>query len=115
MDTTDTSTELSLEEVACMFLTAWNLWSSRHGGGVGIPFEQTGVCKKLIAKGLIATHVNPRTGDYAIQHKYTGTLFFTGTGELAFSSAIFAETVAKTYVSNAFGTDIQVQKIIAEY
>ncbi len=115
MDATDTPTELPLEELGFMFLTAWKLWSSRHGGGAGPSFEQTEVCKKFIARGLIATHLNPRAGDYEVQHKYTGVIFFTGKGELAFSSAIFAGAVAEAYVSNGSGGDIQVKKVVAEY
>jgi len=115
MDAID-RTELPLEEVALMFLTAWKLWSLlRHHGGTGMPFEETEVCKKFIARGLIATHLNPRAGDYEVQYKYTGVIFFTGKGELVFSSAIFAGAVAEAYVSNGSGRDIQVKKVVAEY
>lgn len=110
--------EQNLEKLVQEFLHAWISWvlgSERRTRG---SFERTPIVRSLIADEWVANHLNPLVGEYAIHHKYTGIIFFTGTGEIAFpdteNGMLFANEVAQQYAKRRSG-DIQVIKIMAEY
>ena len=76
-------TDQELEKLAVGFLDLWKEF--KNSPEVRISFQRLPKVKKFIDMGLIASHVNPREGEYAIQHTHSGVAFFTGSGELVFT------------------------------
>ncbi|MDP3769326.1 MAG: hypothetical protein Q8R40_00080 [bacterium] len=77
-------TEQELERLAIEFLQQWAYYQRLHNFA-SLPFEKSSGCKKIIDMGLLADHLNPHVGEYAIRYTYTGIAFFTGSGELTFT------------------------------
>ena len=78
-------TEQQLEDLAVEFIRQWEYYQKFHQVGENLPFEKWIWCREH--RNFISDHTNPRQGEYAIQHKYTGVAFFTGSGELVFTEA----------------------------
>lgn len=78
-------TDRELEKIAVEFLGHWRSYQESPLRGTIVPFEKQDAVKRFIDMGFIADHVNPRQGEYAIQHTYAGVAFFTGSGELVFT------------------------------
>jgi len=77
-------TDQELEQMAIEFIGDWESFQ-RELRWNPVPFETRKMCRKLIAMELIADHVNPHRGEYAIQYAHAGVAFFTGSGELVFT------------------------------
>lgn len=78
-------TDQALEGLALEFIKTWDSFEYARHGGYTPSFEKSEMGRKLIDMGFVANHINPRVGEYAIQHVYTGVAFFTGNGELVFT------------------------------
>ena len=107
-------TDQELEKLAVGFLDLWKEF--KNSPEVRISFQRLPKVKKFIDLGFIASHVNPRIGEYALQHEYTGVAFFTGSGELVFSEQglPFAEKCAEIYCQKE-NASINVMKVVAQY
>ena len=103
-----------LETLAVEFLNFWKSFQNEHEER--LPFHRRPQVKKLMDLGFIASHVNPREGEYALEHEYTGTAFFTGHGELVFTEAglPFAKKCAEAYCEQGHGR-MKIIKVIAMY
>ena len=109
-----TMTDQELEALACEFLDLWT--SFKNSPDERVSFQRLPKVKKFIEMGFIASHVNPREGEYAIRHDYTGIAFFTGTGEIAFTEQglAFAKKCAELYARRECSY-MQLDKVIAKY
>ena len=107
-------TDQELEVLAVEFLDLWR--SFKNSPDTKVNFERLAKVKKFIDLGFIASHVNPRAGEYALQHEHTGVAFFTGSGELAFTEQglSFVNKCAELYARREC-CYIQVIKVVARY
>ena len=107
-------TDQELETLAVEFLDFWKSFQNEYEGRS--PFHHRPQVKKLIDLGFIASHVNPREGEYALEHEYTGTAFFTGHGELVFTEVglSFAKRCAEILCQRE-GGGMKVIKVVAIY
>lgn len=105
-------TDEQLEKLAAEFLENWESFQQDHGRMSQMNFEAWLVCRNLKARGFIADHIDPHVGEYAIQHKYTGVAFFTGSGELAFTQMglPFVKKICDLYRERG-SCDMQVMKV----
>ena len=105
-----------LETLAVEFLDIWKSFQNSRYDNEEVPFQSLGQVKKFIDLGFIASHVNPRVGEYALHHEYVGVAFFTGSGELAFTEQglPFAKKCAEIFCQRKDGR-MQVIKIEALY
>ncbi len=107
-------TNQELESLAVEFLDIWR--SFNNSPDVKTSFQRLPRVQKFIDLGFIASRVNPREGEYALQHEYTGVAFFTGSGELVFTEQglSFAKKCAEMYCQKDRAR-MNVIKIIAQY
>ena len=107
-------TDQELTTLAVEFLDLWE--SFQNSPDERTSFERLPKVKKFIDLGLIASHVDPREGEYALQHEYTGVAFFTGSGELAFieQGLPFAKKCAEISCKKN-NTGMNVMKVVAQY
>ncbi|MDP3769746.1 MAG: hypothetical protein U1A25_03120 [Candidatus Sungbacteria bacterium] len=100
-----------LEQRAVEFLKSWESFQRQRSTGRLSSFEKEETCRSLIEEGFIADHVNPRTGEYVVQHRYVGVVFFTGSGELVFTEKglLFARKICNIYRGRA--SDMHIMKV----
>ena len=112
-----TMTDQALEALAIEFLDLWESFQDSPYYNEEVPFQNLAQLKKFIDLGFIASHGNPREGEYALRYEYVGVIFFTtDTGELVFTEQglPFAKKCADIFCEQKDGR-MQVIKIEALY